>query len=86
MKLQQIDEATKLEECETDRGDLRVEIQMNDGRQIRALEALEKLKERISSKKTALKMMVTDAKNLKGFDLQQPPAFEPISPGAYLDS
>jgi len=91
MKSKQIKEAGKLVECETDRGDLRTEIQQNDGRQIKALNALNKLKERFSSKKTALKMMVTDAKNVKAvvdreFNLAEPPAFEPVTPGSYLNS
>ena len=91
MKLQRNKEAGKLKDCEVDRGDLRVKIQMNDGRQIKALEALKKLKERFSSKKRSLSLMVTDAKNLKSvvdreFDIEQPPAFEPISPATYLDS
>ena len=68
-----------------------MQIQKNDGRQIKALEALAKLKERFSSKKTALKMMVTDAKNVKAvvdreFNLAEPPAFEPVTPGSYLNS
>ena len=68
-----------------------MQIQKNDGRQIKALEALAKLKERFSSKKTALKMMVTDAKSLKKiadkeFNLAEPPAFEPVTPGSYLNS
>merc|ERR1712153_76675 len=50
-----------------------------------------KLKESFASKRTALKLLVTDAKNLKGivdreFDFEKPPAFEPVSPGTYLNS
>jgi len=90
-KLKQIAEERKLDVCETDQGDLRREIQENDALQIKALEALKKLKESFASKRTALKLLVTDAKNLKGivdreFDFEKPPAFEPVSPGTYLNS
>ena len=38
-----------------------------------------------------MKMMVTDARNLKAvvdneFKFEQPPAFEPVKPGTYLNS
>jgi len=91
MKLKQIEEAGKLEECETDQADLRVEIQHLDGHQIKALEALKKMKESFVSKRTALKMLVIDAKHVKKivdkeFSFTKPPAFEPVKPGTYLNS